>query len=641
MHRVRAGRLFHRNVLGGGGAPLFVATPETIWRLEDKNGDGEALDAGEKTAFLDAAPGAAAFVDVAASRSGLVYTIDSSGRVFKSRDLNNDGDAKDLVETIVFHDQTAAGVHLNAALSIAVTQFYDVDQQTLRDVLYVVDPIRQTTAKLEDKDGDGKAQNADEICLFMQSTAQKRLTALQMTTDETGRLLAVNPNITGVIRAVDHNQDCNVSFYRDTSCPAEVLSSEYHIVKNNGGADPDLNRPVGIAIDSQGTIFVSDLLVRAATAAGGILQLRDLNNDEDTQEAGEVTLVNDGSCVDGTLPFFQPGALAIDQDGVLYAAVMDLGRVLRFRDLNSDDDTKDAGECTVFASGFSALQGLAAQLPPLPPLGINFVDGIADLGKGSDLLLPDGATRTFTIEVVDLNTDTPLPNIKVVCDVLAGCLTCSPRTERTNATGTLTFTVSRLFTPVDDEALVVSVLGASQIVNVIAAVPEEDSDHDGVPDSTDNCPTVPNPDQSDADGDGIGDACDICPLPTVLEGSPQQSTMLDVLYAVRDSVLAQTPEGQRYIGLFYRHGWEMAALMADAALRAQTQALLTHYVPVLQKRLAGESVVLTSADIAAIVKWVDAIAPRASLRLQSDLRTVRRALTRGALPTLMGIPVER
>ena len=104
VHRVRAGRRFHRSVLGGCSAPLFVATPETIWRLEDKNGDGEALDAGEKTPFLDAAPGAAAFVDVAASRSGLVYAIDSSGRVFKSQDLNNDGDAKDLVETMVFHD---------------------------------------------------------------------------------------------------------------------------------------------------------------------------------------------------------------------------------------------------------------------------------------------------------------------------------------------------------------------------------------------------------------------------------------------------------------------------------------------------------------------------------------------------------
>lgn len=37
---------------------------------------------------------------------------------------------------------------------------------------------------------------------------------------------------------------------------------------------------------------------------------------------------------------------------------------------------------------------------------------------------------------------------------------------------------------------------------------ETDSDGDGIPDETDNCPTAFNPDQTDSNGNGIGNACD-------------------------------------------------------------------------------------------------------------------------------------
>ncbi|MBM4321121.1 MAG: hypothetical protein FJ125_14515 [Deltaproteobacteria bacterium] len=45
--------------------------------------------------------------------------------------------------------------------------------------------------------------------------------------------------------------------------------------------------------------------------------------------------------------------------------------------------------------------------------------------------------------------------------------------------------------------------------------PPADGDGDGVPDATDNCPAVANPQQQDADGDGRGDACDPAPWPPV------------------------------------------------------------------------------------------------------------------------------
>jgi len=38
--------------------------------------------------------------------------------------------------------------------------------------------------------------------------------------------------------------------------------------------------------------------------------------------------------------------------------------------------------------------------------------------------------------------------------------------------------------------------------------PPPDADGDGVPDGSDNCPTIPNPAQSDIDSDGLGDQCD-------------------------------------------------------------------------------------------------------------------------------------
>jgi hypothetical protein len=51
---------------------------------------------------------------------------------------------------------------------------------------------------------------------------------------------------------------------------------------------------------------------------------------------------------------------------------------------------------------------------------------------------------------------------------------------------------------------------AGELIALPLCTVSGDSDCDGAPDVTDDCPTVPNVTQVDADGDGSGDACDVC-----------------------------------------------------------------------------------------------------------------------------------
>jgi cytosine/adenosine deaminase-related metal-dependent hydrolase len=61
-----------------------------------------------------------------------------------------------------------------------------------------------------------------------------------------------------------------------------------------------------------------------------------------------------------------------------------------------------------------------------------------------------------------------------------------------------------------------------------------DRDHDGVPNTTDNCPETPNKDQADDDHDGKGNACDACPMEANAGGAGCPKT----IYQVKDGTAA-------------------------------------------------------------------------------------------------------
>jgi imidazolonepropionase-like amidohydrolase len=61
-----------------------------------------------------------------------------------------------------------------------------------------------------------------------------------------------------------------------------------------------------------------------------------------------------------------------------------------------------------------------------------------------------------------------------------------------------------------------------------------DRDHDGVPNLTDNCPDLANPDQADDDHDGKGNACDVCPT----DANAGSAGCPKSIYQVKSGVLA-------------------------------------------------------------------------------------------------------
>ena len=63
----------------------------------------------------------------------------------------------------------------------------------------------------------------------------------------------------------------------------------------------------------------------------------------------------------------------------------------------------------------------------------------------------------------------------------------------------------------------------------VLAIGVRDADEDGISDAQDNCPNIPNPEQSDSDEDGIGDICDNCPnIPNPEQSDSDEDGIADV-----------------------------------------------------------------------------------------------------------------
>jgi hypothetical protein len=108
------------------------------------------------------------------------------------------------------------------------------------------------------------------------------------------------------------------------------------------------------------------------------------------------------------------------------------------------------------------------------------------------------------------------------------------------------------------------------------AAPPPDADGDGVPDDSDNCPVVANPDQGDNDNDGVGDACDPVRLRVFTLGAPPDSLVLNAVVRFPLDVPFEPVRNSVHVTLQDSLGSLYTGTVRARSLRRNSRARLTY-----------------------------------------------------------------
>ena len=305
------------------GGQAYVVSEQiggNVWRLEDINGDGDALDIGERTLWGDGFTG----VRGLEADAGTIYGVeeglaDGLNQVVRLVDINGDGDALDIGERTIWADglDDPRDVARDASGIWYVSEFDD-------DLLW----------RLDDANGDDDVLDIGEKTLFAEG-----VNGPQMILAQDGALIVAAEIGDQIHRLIDLNLD------------GDALD-----IGENLPITPSVDFILGLMDDGAGGFYFSSF------SADIVYHAEDRNGDGDMLDVAEVLTYADPvfSLMDGPV-----GMAAYDGGGFLLADSNN-DQVKLVRDVNGDNDALDLGEVVLFATGINAPADIVALTFGLP-----------------------------------------------------------------------------------------------------------------------------------------------------------------------------------------------------------------------------------------------------------------------------------
>lgn len=301
-----ATNVFALRQLSDGSVLATDGDNDSVYRLRDTDGDGSAQGAGEARVWFSGAANAGGYRlntpnGVAEGADGAVYVTEadtngspSGDKVFRTVDLNGDGDANDEGEATVWLDLTArSGTAVPFDIAFVGDTAYIADTDGGNpDLIYAA----------RDANGDGRVTD-DELTVFLDESAGFGLADFALDTDGTAlytfEWLAGDDGLHSVFRLadLDGNGVIDAADEAVEIWTSALLGDGYSILAG-----------FGIAVESSTSLFLAS---NAGTDGGrSIYHLLDLNGDGDFLDAGETFAVL--SALDA------PGSLARPRDVAIY-----------------------------------------------------------------------------------------------------------------------------------------------------------------------------------------------------------------------------------------------------------------------------------------------------------------------------------